>query len=103
MKHRCHVPGCSIPCPPKWLTCRSCWAKVPGELRTAVYATLRQRDKGAVNATWAPWWRAQARAIAAVLRTSGNSIAAEKYLTRELAFAGHLDLKGPTAPAGPLI
>lgn len=102
MKHRCHVPGCEIPCPPRWLTCRSCWAQIPSDLQRAVYSTVRARGAH-VDASWAPWWRAQGRAIAAVLRAKGDTIAAEKHLTRELVFAERLDGKGRTEPAGPAL
>ncbi len=102
IEHRCHVPGCNAATPPRWLTCRPCWRHVPKDLQMAVYSTVRARGEH-VDASWAPWWRAQGRAIAAVLRARGDKIAAEKYLARELVFAERLDGKGRTEPAGPAL
>jgi len=67
MKHTCHVPGCGAACPPRHLTCASCWRIVPKKLQAEVYRTIRLRGK-VLDETWAAWWRAQAQAIAHVLR-----------------------------------
>lgn len=45
--------------------CRACWAKVPKDLQDEVYRTVGLRGEVA-DKSWAPWWRAQARAIAHV-------------------------------------
>jgi hypothetical protein len=89
--HHCHALGCKEACPPRWLMCRSCWAKVPVDLEAEVYRTVHLRGKF-VDASWAPWWRAQARAIAhvAMLREP-NETARDAYLARELAFADKLE------------
>lgn len=65
--HTCHALGCNAGCSPRWLMCRKHWGMVPRDLQDEVYRTvaLRNRD-GSIDATWAPWWRAQARAIANV-------------------------------------
>lgn len=93
MKHHCHALGCGKSCPPKHLMCRECWALVPREMQDEVYRTVGLRDKGAVDASWAPWWRAQAHAIhhVAMLRQP-NTDKGQKYLARELAFADRLDM-----------
>lgn len=67
LKHTCHLPGCAAECPPKHLFCGKHWAMVPADLQAEVYATVRRRRK-TVDASWAPWWRAQDKATAAVLR-----------------------------------
>lgn len=67
-RHTCHLPGCEVACPPRHLYCRAHWDRVPRELQEAVYATVKLRNPEAVDASWAPWWRAQAQATAAVLR-----------------------------------
>lgn len=96
--HICHVRACRAPCPPRWLTCSRCWGDVPRALQTEVYRTVKLRD-AAVNASWAPWWRAQARAIDAVLRAGVASgrwqeIAPGTFdalLAKDLEFADHLE------------
>ncbi len=91
--HHCHALGCKRACPPRWLMCRQCWELVPEELQREVYRTVGMRGPYA-DKTWAPWWRAQARAIAhvAFLRHPSEGLR-DKYLERELAFADKLDAK----------
>jgi len=72
--------------------CGPCWATVPAELQREVYRAVRRRDKGAVDETWAPWWRAQARAIDSALEARGADEGKRKMLLdRELAFADTLE------------
>jgi hypothetical protein len=57
-----------------------------------VYRTVKLRAKGAVNVTWAPWWRAQAKATHEVLtRLYPEKPWVQKYLAKELAFAEILE------------
>jgi hypothetical protein len=93
MNHHCHALGCDKPCPPRWLMCSNCWSKVPADLAAEVYRTVRLRG-AEVDASWAPWWRAQAQAIAhvAFLREP-NAEKRDKYLKRELDFADSLESK----------
>lgn len=67
MKHTCHLPICKAACPPAHLYCRAHWSMVPADLKDEVYRTVRMRGRN-VDKTWAPWWRAQAEAEAALLR-----------------------------------
>jgi hypothetical protein len=92
MKHHCHALGCKAACPPAHLMCRACWAQVPSEMQAEVYRTVALRGK-AVDATWAPWWRAQARAIHHVAMLRAPSPKGALYLARELAFADKLDAR----------
>lgn len=79
---------------------------VPRDIAAEVYRTVDKRDD-AVNASWAPWWRAQARAANAVLL---KELKAKKHeltevqildyedriatlLHRELTFADSLEKK----------
>lgn len=91
--HHCHALGCNSSCPPRWLMCRPCWSKVPADLQAEVYRTVGLRGPS-VDATWAPWRRAQARAIAhvAMLREP-NETKRDAYITRELAFADLLETR----------
>jgi len=89
--HHCHALGCKNPCPPAHLMCRSCWWKVPGQLRNEVNRTVGMRGE-TVDASWAPWWRAQARAISHVAFLKSPIVAKrDAYLARELAFADTLE------------
>lgn len=76
------------------LMCRECWGQVPKPTQDDVYATVGKRNMRAIDASWAPWWRAQAKAVAhvAFLR-SPNEEKRDRYLARELAFADALELK----------
>lgn len=94
MEHHCHALGCKRSCPPAWLMCRSCWRLVPKELQDEVYRTVNLRDRSHANATWAPWWRAQARAIAHVaFLKDPNEAKRDAYLARELAAADRLEAR----------
>lgn len=80
------------------LVCNRCWADVPLDLQKAVYATVKLRKMGGADATWAPWWRAQAKAIDAVLRAGVPKRWTEsapgmfaRALAKELLFADWLD------------
>lgn len=91
MNHRCHALGCKRACPPRWLMCRECWARVPSDLQAEVYRTVRLRGPHA-DASWAPWWRAQARATAHVaMLVEPNEKKRDAYLARELGFADTLE------------
>lgn len=73
--------------------CRTCWGKVPEDRQREVYRTVRLRDGSAIDSTWAPWWRAQARAIDSVLKKDPGVTTEqrERLLDRELAFAQQLE------------
>lgn len=91
VNHHCHALGCKTPCPPKWLMCSPCWAKVPADIQAEVYRTVALRGPY-VDRSWAPWWRAQARAIAHVAHLrEPNEERRDDYLARELAFADMLE------------
>jgi hypothetical protein len=54
-----------------------------------VYVALRGPH---VDASWAAWWRAQARAIAHVAHLrEPNEVRRDAYIAREMAFAKSLD------------
>jgi hypothetical protein len=65
MSHHRHALGCKRACPPRHLMCLPCWHLVPMGLQVEVNRTVKLRGPD-VDASWAPWWRAQAKAIAAV-------------------------------------
>lgn len=91
MNHTCHALGCKSPCPPRNLVCSACWSLVPHDIAQEVYRTVKLRG-GYVDASWAPWWRAQARAIAHIARMNPSSLPhVAKWLDRELAFADRLE------------
>ena len=96
--HHCHALGCKRVCPPRWLMCRECWARVPAEFQAEVYRTVKLRGPSA-DATWAPWWRAQARAIAHVaFLVSPNDAKRDAYLARAMATADRMeDRSDPTS------
>lgn len=72
------------------LMCGPCWAQVPQPLAKEVYRTVKLRGPFA-DKTWAPWWRAQAKAIAHVAHLrEPNEQKRDAYLARELAFADTL-------------
>lgn len=97
--HHCHALGCKQACPPRWLMCRECWASVPKPLQDEVYRTVGLRGSY-VDANWAPWWRAQAKAIAHVaFLKAPNEQKRDAYLARELEFADQLEHKHPPLPA----
>lgn len=89
--HHCHALGCKRACPPRWLMCGVCWAKVPADLQAEVYRTVKLRGPRC-NATWAPWWRAQAMAIAHVAHlVEPNEAKRDAYLAHALDFAARLE------------
>jgi hypothetical protein len=93
MDHHCHALGCRRACPPRWLMCRQCWAQVPADVQAEVYRTVSLRGPS-VDASWAPWWRAQAKAIAHVAHIrEPNKQKRDAYLEREMAFADTLALR----------
>lgn len=95
MSHHCHALGCKVACPPRWLMCRSHWSQVPPDLQREVYRAVRLRGPD-VDETWAPWWRAQARAIHHVaMLTTPDAERGQRWLDRELAFADRLEDKKP--------
>ncbi len=90
-EHHCHALGCKAACPPRWLMCRACWSKLPADLAAEVYRTVSLRGN-VVDATWAPWWRAQAKAIAYVAHLKEpNEARRDAYLRKEMAFADKLE------------
>ena len=93
MSHHCHALGCKNACPPRYLMCRSCWASVPHDLADEVYRTVTLRGPHC-DANWAPWWRAQAKAIAyvAMLREP-NEMKRDAYLGHALKFADTLEAR----------
>lgn len=67
---------------------------VPPEVQIEVCRTVKLRSKDSVDATWAPWWRAQAQAIAHVaFATEPNAEARDKFLLREMKFADELEAR----------
>jgi hypothetical protein len=88
--HHCHALGCKAACPPRLLMCRACWALVPPALAVEVYRTVRLRGPY-VDESWAPWWRAQAKAIAHVaFIKEPNEARRDAYLAREMAVADRM-------------
>lgn len=86
-KHTCHALGCKAPCPPRHLMCGPCWARVPADLQREVYRTVGLRGP-ACDESWAPWWRAQARAIAHVAHIrEPNERRRDAYIAKADAFA----------------
>lgn len=82
--HHCHALGCNAACPPRWLMCRAHWELVPPVLKNEVYRTVKLRGEY-VDTTWAPWWRAQARAIAHVaFLENPDAERRDRYLTSQM-------------------
>lgn len=85
--------------------CARCWALVPADLQRAVYDTVGLRKnvaKLAPDESWAPWWRAQAKAIDAALREGVKrglwaerepGVTFDKTLAGDMAFADYLEGK----------
>ncbi len=88
MKHHCHAIDCKAPCAPKLLMCRKHWFMVHPDIREEVYATYRARGPR-MDASWAPWWRAQTRARACVALEEGIDPTPE--VTRGMAHADRLE------------
>lgn len=94
LTHHCHALGCKRACPPRWLMCKPHWSQVPRDLQVEVYRTVKLRGKG-IDATWAPWWRAQALAIAHVaFLEEPNEEQRDLYIAREMKTADRLDRMG---------
>lgn len=80
------------------LMCGPCWQLVSAPTQAEVYRTVKLRGSR-VDASWGPWWRAQAFAIVenatrrAVQFKNGRTLA--EYLAHELAFADKLEGKAP--------
>ncbi len=92
--HHCHALGCKRACPPRMLMCRECWSKVPADLQREVYRTVKLRGPSA-NATWAPWWRAQARSGAHVaMLVEPNEERRDKYLAHAMETADKMEARG---------
>jgi hypothetical protein len=92
--HHCHALGCHSQCPPRHLMCAAHWEKVPPALQTEVYNTQDLKRGKPVGADWAPWWRAQARAIAHVAFLESPDVGKrDRYLAKEFAFADRLQRK----------
>lgn len=74
--------------------CKPCWSKVPADIQAEVYRTVGLRGR-LVDETWAPWWRAQARAIAHVaFLTHPDEAKRDGYLAREMRVADELEAMG---------
>ena len=90
-QHTCHALGCKAYCPPAHLMCFPCWRLVPRDMQTEVYRTVKLRGPHA-DASWAPWWRAQARAIHAVaMKRDPDEERGAAWLAHELAIADKLE------------
>lgn len=94
-QHTCHALGCSGKCPPRHLMCAAHWELVPEDLQAEVYRTVTLRGDSA-DATWAPWWRAAHRAMAAVrlLERPDLKDQIQKWLDHQLDTADFLESKG---------
>lgn len=93
MKHHCHALGCKTGCPPKWLMCRHHWSMVSPDIQALVYATVGIRGDY-VDETWAPWWRARAKAIAEVaFKECPDQERRDWYLNKEMTFADSLETR----------
>ena len=93
MSHHCHALGCKAACPPRWLMCRACWAKVPPAMQREVCRTVVLRGPDC-DASWAPWWRAQARAIHHVaMLKSPDKEKGDRWLAHELEAADKIEAK----------
>lgn len=73
--------------------CKPHWSKVPPDVQAAVYRTVKLRGPR-VDRTWAPWWRAQAKAIAHVAHLDEpNEARRDAYLKHALDFADNLETR----------
>lgn len=73
--------------------CKPCWSKVPADIQAEVYRTVKLRGR-LVDKTWAPWWRAQARAIAHVaFLACPDEARRDRYLAREMATADAMEAR----------
>lgn len=90
--HHCHALGCKRKCPPRWLMCKTHWSRVPPDLQREVYRTVKLRDMRSIDETWAPWWRAQAKAIAHVAFLEHPDVEKRnRYLARQMAVADQME------------
>jgi len=90
--HHCRALRCNVPCGPAHLMCARHWRLVPLELKGKVYSTFGQRNRASIDRSWAPWWRAQARAVEAVAKLEGLELEAlTRWVANELAFADTLE------------
>ena len=92
MIHTCHAIHCKNKCPPAWLMCKACWRQVSYATQQEVYFTVNKRGPHC-DRTWAPWWRAQAKAIAEVAEKALLDWDGTAYLEREMAFVDTLEKK----------
>lgn len=98
--HHCHALGCKAPCPPAMLMCRACWAQVPNDIGREVYRTVALRGP-TCDETWAPWWRAQARAVAHVAHLrEPNAVRRDAYIAKADKFAALLESRAALAAGG---
>lgn len=75
--------------------CKRCWNQVPIDFQREVYRTVDLRGPDC-DASWAPWWRAQALAIHAVYATNNpgwDKAEGKTYLDKAFAFADGLEAK----------
>ena len=73
---------------------------MPVDLQDEVYRTVKLRGPD-VDASWAPWWRAQAKAIAHVAFLSHPDVAKrDRYLKHELEIADQMESKRRTVQGG---
>ena len=93
MTHHCHAIRCNAPCPPRMLMCRACWSLVSPETQAEVYRTVKLRTGASADATWAPWWRASARAEVENGEARGvfNPGGARFWLAKAFSFATYLE------------
>lgn len=95
IEHHCHAVGCKKSVPPRLLMCKPHWALVPVELQVEVCRTVKLRG-GYCDISWAPWWRAQARAIYGVALLQGRVTQEihDAQIARADAFADGLGARG---------
>ena len=72
--------------------CLRCWRHVERATQLAVHRTVKLRGPK-VDATWAPWWRAQAIARAEVAKATGVPMDVDAWLTAQMTFATNLERK----------
>lgn len=89
----CRVPGCRETLKNShWPTCKACWRRCPSDLLAEVKRAVKLRGEGEPDASWAPWWRAQAEACAAIARVNPPIVNfdIDLWLQHELDFAEEL-------------
>jgi hypothetical protein len=86
--HRCEAINCSAPCPERAVFCEFCFLHVPRDLLVAMFSAQRMKaDKP--GRSWAPFWRARARAIKAIADARGTQIS-PSYVAQADAYAARL-------------